>query len=54
VLFSLPESLRLGLVEYLWDPVAGTPPLRRNALVGLVVGLAKLVSLPHRLRPPGR
>jgi hypothetical protein len=54
VLFSVLESLRLLLVEYLWDPVAGTPPLRRNGLVWLVVGVAKVVSLPRRLRPPGR
>ena len=54
VLFSVLESLRLLLVEYLWDPVAGTPPLRRNGLVWLVVGVAKVVSLPRRLRPPDR
>lgn len=49
VLCSVLESLRMVLVEYLWDPVAGRPPLRRNGLVWLVVGVAKLVSLPNRI-----
>jgi hypothetical protein len=49
VLCSVLESLRMLLVEYLWDPMAGTPPLRRNGLVWLVVGVAKGVSLPYRM-----
>jgi len=58
VFCSVLESLRMLLVEYLWDPVAGSPPLLRNGLVWLVVGVAKVISLPYgfsrRFRPPDR
>jgi hypothetical protein len=59
VLLSLLESLRLLLVEYMWDPVLRTSDptakaLPRHALLQVVLASAKVLSLPHRLRrrPP--
>ncbi len=46
VLFSLLETMRLLLVEYLWDPMqlAGkSPKIRKNNVVRLITGTAKLM-----------
>jgi len=48
VFFSLLETMRLLLVEYLWDPMqlAGeSPGVRKNNIVKVIVGAAKLVRL---------
>lgn len=49
MLCSVLESPRIVLVEYLWNLMARSPPLPRNGLVWLVVGVAKLVALPTRV-----
>jgi glycosyltransferase involved in cell wall biosynthesis len=53
VLCSLLETIRLLMVEYLWDPMEGAgkgPGIRGNLVVWTLIGAAKIVR-KARLRP---